>query len=197
MGDLARAVELATSENPNPPEVKDKRWWVALLVVAVPCLITSIGSWLSARESANAASAKAEAGYEAMRKAVEVLQEHDTEHLKNDAAGAAHIQAIEAWLSTVKADNRGGVVIQIPANALNKKTWRPNFPPTVRPSTMQRKVELPTTIDEVIADIKAGRKSDYVKEIYEGPADSAPDWEQEFERRAALKAEPAAGTSKK
>lgn len=198
MGELAKVLE-EVSRSREEKTSKGQPWWLTLLLVVIPCVVTGFVSLRQSQIEADSASAKAEASYEATKKVVELLQSHDEEHVKHDAEFAAHIQVIEAWLSSMRQESgHGGATMPVPPNATNKRTWRPNFPAAIKPLANERRVKLPATIDDVVASIKSGHGDDYIKEIYEGPADGSPSWEKEFERRAAAheKADAAARAAK-
>jgi len=180
--------EPAETLEPEPEPGRSKRLqlplWATLLIGLAPNAAALVTTFVKT----SAANRKADAGYEAMKEAVQLLQSHDTEHIRSDAAIAAHIQVIEAWLGSMRSTGgeHATLSLQVPQSAPNERTWRPNFPPALQ-TPVQHKIEFRPSLDDLVDDIKSGRNQ-YVHEVYEGPPEGAPQWTEDAKRAAAAEA---------
>lgn len=134
-------------------------WWVLVLIATLPPLVTAFFSYRASVVEAkiNAAEAKrtAEAGYDALVRAVDLLQKHDGESVKAIAQLNGHIDSIEAWMRGMRPHtdrSADGVRLDLPVprTASNPMSWRPNFPPrVVTPSPPAASaMALPRSLDE-------------------------------------------------
>lgn len=135
----------------------ERPWWVLLLIVVVPQLVSNYFTYqaavVEARLKATEAKRTAEAGYEEIVKAVETLKKHDDETGKALASINGHVSALEAWMGSMRphfeigASHVTHLALPVPPNAADKANWRPNFPPpTAAPKGVF--INLPRSLDE-------------------------------------------------
>ncbi len=137
---------------PAKKKLKKQPWWFLILGASIPPLISGFFSY---RASVVEAKVHAEAGYEQLVHAIEVLQKHDEEAVKERAQLNGHIQAIEAWMRGMRPHTERGthevhLDLPVPKNAPDKLHWRPNFPPQVQDprSAAPPPLKLPQSLDE-------------------------------------------------
>lgn len=158
--------EQTTAQIRNPErfarKYKGQPWWVLILIATLPPLITAFFAGFFSYRAAvveskmKAAESKrtAEAGYDALVKAVDTLQTREEESARTIAKLNGHIEAIEAWMHDMKphvdkTTQETHLDLPVPSNAPNKKTWRPNFPPKVSaPMQALAPRRLPRSLDE-------------------------------------------------
>lgn len=159
------SMESTENEVTNPGKPPKKRrgqpWWAVLIMATVPTLITSYFSYRASRVEAEAKAAqtkvRAEAGYKKLVDAIEVLQKHDEENTKLIANLNGHIAVIEAWFSSMRPHRESTgethLELQVPSNAPDRRTWKPNFPPKLSApaSRAAGQPTLPHSLDEALA----------------------------------------------
>lgn len=139
-----------------------RHWAVTIAVAVLPCVVTGFFTYRQAKVEAQAkveeAHVKAEAGYDALVKAVEKLQTRDEATTKNIAELTGHITVIEAWMMGMRAHvdprtKETHLDLPVPREVRDKTNWRPNFPPKVTAPVPANsaKIDLPASLDQAAA----------------------------------------------
>jgi hypothetical protein len=151
--------------------------WLVLVIAGIPSLASVATTWIKTKSS----DERSAAGYEASRKALEVLQQHDSDTTKAVINLTAHVDFWERVFLPLLPN----LVPGQPGKKGPPGKMTMVFPPPLAAPRPVQKVEFSPSIDDVVDAIKSGHGDAYVKEIYEGPPENAPEWTKEADKRAA------------
>lgn len=140
----------------------DKSWVGTVLAAVLPCLITSFVTYRQSQMETQAkleeAHIKAEAGYDALVKAVEKLQARDEANTRSIYELTGHINAIEALVAGMKSHvdpktKETHLDLQVPHHVRDKANWKPSFPPPPSPPPIGQsaRIDLPLSLDDAAA----------------------------------------------
>jgi len=173
---MHNAAEQHEDESHTSPEgilkkYRKSPWWLVLLVVAIPPLITSYFSYraakVEAQMKANETKAEAEAGYAATKVAVEELQKNDKEYSKAIAELSGHVRAVESFLTIHAREEHSRAPSKL------------HLPPAMHTQAVQQaaatRVEMPMDLKSALIDVNSG-KVYKIGKVYEGPEEDSPDW---------------------
>jgi hypothetical protein len=176
MGESVRTeseIETAvTSPGKLLKKYSQRPWWLLIILVTIPPLVTSYFSYRAAIGEAKIKTAEAaaedkekeEAGYAATRRSVEDLIKHDEQYGKAIASLGGHIEAIEQMM---RLNERAGFR---PGKTTMLKVTAPLPIQEVKKAAVT-KVEMPTNLDQALYFAKKS-KTDYLP--MSAPAETAP-----------------------
>ena len=166
---------MSTAEEPRERHQKP---WVTITVAVSTALVTGLLGVVNTAIKTRDANKRSDAGYEATKRAFELLQEQQQEHAKQEAALIDHVRQLEGRPAAAPA----------PAITGRRHQVQPVQPraalPSISSPAAQRRIEFRPTLDDVV-DAKAGDRAWLVREVYEGPPEGAPQWTKDIDRAAA------------
>lgn len=154
---------------------RHRPWWLLIILVTIPPLVTSYFSYRAAigeakmktEQAAAEDKEKEEAGYAATRRSVEDLIKHDEQYGKAIAALGGHIEAIEQMM---RYNEHAGFK---QGKTATMKVTAPLPIQEVKKASIT-KVEMPSSLDQALFMSKKGQTSDPFSMPVTAPAETAP-----------------------